>query len=73
MPISLDLPMIDTVIVEGANPGYPFGACGVGGVPIVPSLAVPAKALYRATGARKERLPMNPAAVMETVWKSNGR
>ena len=28
MPISLDLPMIDTVIVEVANPGHPFGVRG---------------------------------------------
>jgi CO/xanthine dehydrogenase Mo-binding subunit len=25
MPTSLDLPMIDTVIVEVANPGHPYG------------------------------------------------
>ena len=30
MPTSLDLPMIDTVIVEVANPGHPFGVRGVG-------------------------------------------
>ncbi len=30
MPTSLDLPMIDTVIVEVPNPGHPFGARGVG-------------------------------------------
>ena len=29
MPISLDLPMIDTVIVEVANPGHPYGLRGV--------------------------------------------
>ena len=36
MPTSLDLPMIDTVIVEVANPGHPYGVRGVGEVPIVP-------------------------------------
>ena len=29
MPTSLDLPMIDTVIVECPNPGHPFGVRGV--------------------------------------------
>ena len=33
MPISLDLPMIDTVIVEVPNPGHPFGARGVHSTP----------------------------------------
>ena len=36
MPTSLDLPMIDTVIVEVANPGHPFGVRGVGEVCIIP-------------------------------------
>ena len=30
MPTSLDLPMIDTVIVEVANPGHPYGVSGCG-------------------------------------------
>jgi CO/xanthine dehydrogenase Mo-binding subunit len=36
MPIALDLPMIETIIVEVPNPGHPYGARGVGEVPIVP-------------------------------------
>ena len=39
MPTSLDLPMIDTILVEVPNPGHPYGARGVGEVPIVPPLA----------------------------------
>ncbi|MDP6495122.1 MAG: molybdopterin-dependent oxidoreductase, partial [Dehalococcoidia bacterium] len=35
MPISLDLPRIDTVIVEIANPGQPDGVRGVGEVTLV--------------------------------------
>ncbi len=75
MPIALDLPMIDTVIVEVANPGHPFGVRGVGEVPIVPPPAAVANALYRALGVRMDRLPMSPVAIMETVWnkaKRNG-
>ena len=33
MPLSLDLPMIDTVIIEVPNPRHPFGLRGVGEVP----------------------------------------
>ena len=36
MMTSLDIPMIDTVIVEVANPGHPFGVRGVGEASIVP-------------------------------------
>ena len=69
MPISLDLPMIDTVIVEVPNPGHPFGVRGVGEVSIVPPPAAVANAIYRAIGTRRYRLPMNPVAVMEAIWE----
>ncbi len=64
MPTSLDLPMIDTIIVEVANPGHPFGVRGVGEVPIVPPQAAVANAIYRATGMRMTRLPMTPGAIL---------
>ena len=69
MPTSLDLPMIDTVIVEVANPGHPFGVRGVGEVSIVPPPAAVANAVHRAIGVRMDRLPMNPVAVTEAIWK----
>jgi xanthine dehydrogenase molybdenum-binding subunit len=40
MPTSLDLPNIDTEIVEVANPGHPFGVRGVGEANITPSSQV---------------------------------
>jgi xanthine dehydrogenase molybdenum-binding subunit len=69
MPTSLDLPMIDTVIVEVPNPGHPFGARGVGEANIVPPPAALANAIYRAVGVRMNRLPMNPPAIMEAIWR----
>jgi CO/xanthine dehydrogenase Mo-binding subunit len=68
MPTSLDLPMIDTVIVEVPNPGHPFGVRGVGEANIVPPVAALANAIHRAAGVRMERLPMNPGAILEKVW-----
>jgi CO/xanthine dehydrogenase Mo-binding subunit len=70
MPTSLDLPMIDTVIVEVANPGHPFGVRGVGEVSIVPPPAAIANAIYRATGVRMETLPMNPGSVVKAMSES---
>ncbi len=68
MPISLDLPMIDTVIVEQANPAHPYGVRGVGEVPIVPPMAAISNALHDALGVRLNQLPMNPGRVLETLW-----
>jgi CO/xanthine dehydrogenase Mo-binding subunit len=67
MPTALDLPMIDTVIVEVPNPGHPFGVRGVGEVPIVPPPAAVANAINRAIGKRLTHLPMNPAAILEAM------
>ena len=72
MPTSLDLPMIDTVIVEVANPGHPYGVRGVGESPIVPPLAAIANAVYRATGVRMQSLPITPGKVLEALWDKNG-
>ena len=69
MPTSLDLPMIDTVIVEVPNPGHPFGARGVGEANIVPPPGAIANAIHHATGVRMSRLPMNPPAIMDAIWK----
>ena len=72
MPTSLDLPMIDTVVVEVPNPNHPYGVRGVGEVPIVPPLAALSNAIYDATGVRMRELPMNPAAVAKAIAEHNG-
>ncbi len=69
MPISLDLPMIDTVIIEVGNPGHPLGVRGVGEVSLVPPMAAVANAINAALGVRMDSLPMNPGAVLEALWE----
>ena len=67
MPTSLDLPMIEALIVEVPNPLHPYGVRGVGEVAIVPPLAAIANAIYDAIGIRMTELPMNPAAVRKAI------
>ena len=67
MPTSLDLPMIDTVIVEVANPGHPYGVRGVGEVSIVPPMGAVANAINDATGVRMTELPMSPGTVVKAL------
>ncbi len=64
MPTSLDLPMIDTVIVEVANPGHPYGVRGVGEANIVPPTPAVANAIQGATGNRLFETPMNSVAIV---------
>ena len=69
MPVASDLPMINTVIVEVANPLHPYGVRGVGEVPIVPPLAAVASAMRDATGIRFTELPLSPPRVLEALCK----
>ena len=69
MPTSLDLPMMDTVIVEVANPGHPYGVRGTGEVPIVPPLPAISNAIYRAIGVRLRSTPMSPGKILEALWE----
>jgi len=61
MPTTLDLPMIEAVLVEVPNPKHPYGVRGVGEVPIVPPAGAIANAIFDATGVRMMELPMSPA------------
>jgi len=71
MPTCLDLPMIETVLVEVPNPGHPLGIRGVGEVPIVPPPAAIANAIYRAVGVRLTALPMSPPKVCLAIAQKN--
>ena len=73
MPTTMDLPMIDAVVIEVPNPRHPFGLRGVGETPIVPPLAALANAIHDATGVRMTTLPMSPAAILNAIKaKDNG-
>ena len=67
MPTALDLPMIETIIVEVPNPGHPYGVRGVGEVPIIPPAPAVHEAIYNATGVRLNKLPMSPRAFLEAT------
>ena len=67
IPVASDLPMIDTVIVEVANPTHPYGVRGVGEVPIIPPMATVANAIDSAIGIRLTELPMSPPRVLAAL------
>ena len=67
MPTSLDMPMIDTVIIEVPNPRHPFGLRAVGETVIVPPLGAIANAVSHAIGVRMTKLPMTPGAILEAL------
>jgi CO/xanthine dehydrogenase Mo-binding subunit len=69
IPTALDLPMIDTIIVEVPNPDHPYGVRGVGETPIVAPPAAIANAIHNAVGIRFCELPMSPPVVCTAILK----
>jgi CO/xanthine dehydrogenase Mo-binding subunit len=67
MPVASDVPKIDTIVVEVANPRHPYGVRGVGETPIVPPLGAIANAMENATGIRFTELPMSPPKVLKAL------
>ena len=67
MPVASDLPSIDAVYVELANPDHPYGVKGVGEIPLVPTLAAISNAIADATGKRLYELPMSPPKVLKAL------
>ena len=67
MPTTLDLPMVETILVEVPNPASPHGIRGVGEVPLVPPPAAIANALADAVGERLADLPMSPDKVVQAM------
>jgi CO/xanthine dehydrogenase Mo-binding subunit len=73
MPVASDLPMLDAILVETApNPRHPYGAKGVGEVPIVPPLAAVANAVRGAIGVRMPDLPLSPPKVLAALDARDG-
>jgi CO/xanthine dehydrogenase Mo-binding subunit len=66
-PVASDLPMIEAVLVEVPNPRHPFGARGVGEVPIIPPMAAISNAIKGAIGIRMPDLPMSPPKIRAAI------
>jgi len=72
MPTCLDLPLIETCIVEVPTPGHPLGIRGVGEVSIVPPPAAVANAIAHAVGVRMTELPMSPPRLLKALLGKRG-
>jgi CO/xanthine dehydrogenase Mo-binding subunit len=67
MPVASDVPAIEPILVEVANPRHPLGVRGVGETPIIPPLGAIANAMEQATGIRFTELPMSPPKVLKAL------
>ncbi|MGH9578958.1 MAG: xanthine dehydrogenase family protein molybdopterin-binding subunit, partial [Terriglobales bacterium] len=64
-PTSLDMPEIETILVEDPDPNCPFGAKEAGQGPLLPVMPAIANAIYQAVGVRVDELPITPDKVLK--------
>jgi xanthine dehydrogenase molybdenum-binding subunit len=67
------MPEMELIFVEEADPECPFGARGVGEIGLVPTAPAIAGALYRFDGIVRTRLPMRESPAAEAIIKPNAR
>jgi CO/xanthine dehydrogenase Mo-binding subunit len=60
IPTALDMPPVESVLIEDPEPDAPYGAKGVGEPPTVVSTAAIVAALRDATGRELARVPVRP-------------
>ena len=64
IPTTLDMPPIDSVLIEAPEPDAPYGIKGAGEPPTVVSTAAIVSALRDATGRELTRVPVQPADIV---------
>jgi CO/xanthine dehydrogenase Mo-binding subunit len=67
LPLAVDVPRVEVVILEHPDPAGPFGAKGVAEPPVVPVAAAIANAISDAVGAPIDSIPVLPNAVLDAL------
>jgi 4-hydroxybenzoyl-CoA reductase subunit alpha len=66
---SLDMPEVETILVEDPDPNCPFGAKEVGQGPLLPVMPAVANAVFDAIGVRIDEVPITPDKVLAALAK----
>jgi len=66
---SLDMPEVETILVEDPDPNCPFGAKEVGQGPLLPVMPAVANAVFDAVGVRIDEVPITPDKILAALAK----
>jgi CO/xanthine dehydrogenase Mo-binding subunit len=67
LPTALDVPRINSIIIEDPDPIGPLGVKGVGEPAMVPTIPAIMNAIYDAVGVRITSLPATPEKVLMAI------
>jgi 4-hydroxybenzoyl-CoA reductase subunit alpha len=66
-PTALDMPEVETELIENPDPRGPFGAKEVGQGPLLPIMPAVANAVYDAVGVRIDEVPVTPEKILRAL------
>jgi CO/xanthine dehydrogenase Mo-binding subunit len=73
-PTTLEMPEVETILVESVDPEGPFGAKEAGQGPLLPVPPAIANAVYDAVGVRIDEIPITPEKVLKALeLKAKGK
>ena len=70
LPLAADVPRVEAIVMEHADPAGPFGAKGAAEPPVVPVAAAIANAVADAIGAPIDSLPIRPEDVLDALERT---
>jgi 4-hydroxybenzoyl-CoA reductase alpha subunit len=71
-PTTLEMPEVETILIESDDPNGPFGAKEAGQGPLLPVPPALANAVYDAVGVRIDELPITPEKVLKALDEKRG-
>lgn len=71
IPTSLDVPSIESILIETNDPNGPYGAKGVGETSLIPVAPAIANAIFHATGIRMTEIPITAERLYLAMKKRN--
>jgi xanthine dehydrogenase YagR molybdenum-binding subunit len=69
---SIDMPVIESVVLDVNHGQSSTGAIGIGEPATVPTAGAIANAIYHATGVRIRQLPMTPDRILDALYSDKG-
>ncbi len=67
IPTALEMPPVESILVESIDPEGPFGAKEVGQGPLLPVMPAVANAVHDALGIRVDEVPLRPDKVLAAL------